>query len=214
MASTFNGREPDHADPEIVLRILRIAKETQWIVRMLPRQYGGLFVHYKGRSIYCPGPDECQNHKLDRCWKGYCACESWDRVDSLWIPWVLEITESLELDFRGKFDAGQVWLLSREADRVRKKPSPVVGRLLEERDPATFPAPFDIRPVLMHFYHTNSVQLNQKNPLPERTILLPSKGLPPVFPSQKSEQPTMGSRKLWEELRKKKQGENQQEGKS
>lgn len=164
------------------LSVFRIEVSKSHIVRMLSNTYNGLFTHYtRGGSEYCPGEHcGCHLRKLDRLWKGYVAAEVYDQAVNKWAPIVLEITENLELDFRGRYDRGQVWELSR-APKVNGKNQPVKGKLLEERDPNTFPPPFDVKPVLLHVFHVTEIALCWPNPMPSRIVVSHSEGAPPAI---------------------------------
>lgn len=178
-------RSPDRAEPEYTLRILRIAAKQRLTLRTISPHYGGLYTHwYKGRSHYCPGREECQLHRSDVVWKGYAAVETWDQTQALWFPWVLEITEGLELDFRGRWDRGQVWEVWRIEDNRKRDTTPIRGKLLEERNPDDFPPAYDLRPQLMHVYHVRELRLDQLNPLPPRQLVKPNPGAPPIRPDQ------------------------------
>jgi len=187
---SHNGKPhgPDRSEPEIVLRMLRLDKGQQATVRILSNNYKGCLTHwYKGRSHYCPGAEVCDLHKIEPVWKGYCCCEQWVQAASLWEPWVLEITESLDQDFWGRFAAGQVWHLQRTPGKKKDGKGPVVGKLWEERDPTTFPPPFDMRPVLLAVYHVKDVRLDQDNPMPRRMTLKPSADAAPRDPARQAE---------------------------
>lgn len=178
-------RSPDRSEPEYTLRILRIVPKQRVVIRTISPHYGGLFTHwFKGRSHYCPGREECQLHRNDVIWKGYAAVETWDQTQALWFPWVLEITEGLELDFRGRWDRGQVWDVCRVDDTRKRDTTPIRGKLLEERNPDDFPPPYDLRPLLMHVYHVRDIRLDQLNPLPPRQLVKPSAGAPPAKPAE------------------------------
>lgn len=172
----------------VALRVLRIEPGKTATVRTLGESYKGCFVHWDGhQNVYCPGDEGCSQrlHKADNTvWKGYVAVEEWRQELNRWLPAVLEITEGLELDFRGVFDRGQVWELSRLPQRKGKKASAVRGVLLETRDEKDFPPPFDFRPHLVTVFHYNPVLLIHDNPMPPRILVEPSEGAPPVRPGQ------------------------------
>lgn len=184
MNSTPHNGTNGHAndDGEIVqetnaLRVYRVNPGDVVHLRTLSDGYGGLFTHFfKNRSYYCSGPD-CNSmyHKMPRIWKGYSAVEIYSVEKKKWRPFVLEISEHLELDFRGIYKRGQVWELYRTL-QTGKKATPVQGKLHEERGPSSVPAAFDIRPVLLHLYHCMAVSLDAKNPMPPRTFLADSDG--------------------------------------
>ena len=164
------------------IQVFRIDEGQTVHLRTLSDSYGGLFTHwYRGRSVYCPGV-ECASvvHKISRIWKGYAAVEIYVEQRKKWMPWVLEISEHLELDLRNRFERGQVWEIFRDVP-TNHKAQPVQGKLHEQRDASTFPAAFDVRPVLMHLYHIPAVDLSHKNPMPPRVIVEESDGAPPAI---------------------------------
>ena len=162
------------------LDVLRIGAGESVILRMLSPSYKGLFTHYiKRRSQYCEGKEcACGNQRVPRVWKGYLAAEEYVQKQNLWLPRILEITEYLELDFRGRYKRGQVWQVKRLAEK-KGETNPVTGVLQEERDEKTFPAPHIIIDGLRHLYHDSGLHLLYDNPLPSRTYVQPSKGDPP-----------------------------------
>jgi hypothetical protein len=185
----FDLEEPDeHGEiekPKLVfsLRVKRVEPGDNFFVRLLSREYGGMFTHYyQKRSYFCPG-DSCKcpvhNNPQSFTWKGYCAAELYDDVSKLWCPIVLEITERLEQDFRHRFARGQVWNLFRYA--AKKTGEPVMGTLHEKQDEAQLPPSFEILPVLRTMYHWNGIMpLTAKNPLPDRVLVQPSQGCAPL----------------------------------
>jgi len=165
-----------------VLRVFRIEEGTTVHARTLSDGYKGVFTHYvKRRSVLCGG-DDCDGptHKTPKIWKGYAAVELWNAATNHWNPFVLEITESLELDLRGKWRRGQVWEFYREMP-TKKKSMPITGKLLEERDPSSVPPEFDYRPVLLHLYHVHAIHLGVLNPMPPRVIVEASEGNGPAI---------------------------------
>jgi hypothetical protein len=162
------------------LSVLRIKAGQKFILRMLSKEVKGFFIHYVGkRSEYCAGKDcSCQHQRIKRQWKGYVAAEQYDQSGNLWLPTVLEVTEYLELDFRDIYQRGQVWEVSRMAEKPRQT-NPVTGKLLEVRNPDTFPQPHQIYDSLLHLYHVTTLDMSQKNPLPARTYVHPSIGAAP-----------------------------------
>ena len=96
------------------VRVHRIDGNTSQFVRMLSTDYKGLFTHYyQKRSHYCVG-ETCRipTHASDRVWKGYVPAELLlQGKRPVWVPICLEISENLELDFRGVYERGQLWEL-------------------------------------------------------------------------------------------------------
>lgn len=199
-----SGQNPD--PPSFALRVFRVSAGETAILRMVSAGYSGLFTHWvRGRSIYCPG-DSCSTatHRAGRIWKGYLFAEQWINPSKLWAPVVLEISEHLELDFRHIYARGQIWELSRERD-VRGKQVPVIGKVLEERDPSQFPPEIDFLPVLRNMYHEAALICGEKNPLPPRTIVTCSQGDAPEVLREKTSSEMDAEKKerdaAWEQMR-------------
>jgi hypothetical protein len=167
--------------PVYPMRVLRVDPGQAWFVRMLSKRYWGLFTHWEGgRGVYCPGEGcPAARHAKQRLWKGYASAEVYEQRVNLWHPCVLEITEHLELDFRDRFDRGQVWHLTREMPTDKRK-TPVVGELHETCDETKWPSAFDIVPVLKTVYHVQKIEMGFPNPMPARTMVQPSEGAPPA----------------------------------
>lgn len=177
--------DSDQSKPQgnvVALRVFRVEPGQNVFIRVLSESYCGLLTHFsKGRSVYCKG-SECPAtvHNVDPTWKGYAAVEIHRPGTQVWVPWVLEITEHLELDMRGIFARGQVWELWAEKQTDKRRP-PVQGKLAERRDPLRFPAAFDIVPVIQCLYHNTRLDLQKKNPLPPRVIVSESTDDAPVI---------------------------------
>lgn len=171
----------DNARPQpLQLRVFRVEPATTEHVRLLSYAYGGLFTHWGKRSLYCD-PRGCRVSgcpRGERYWKGYGLVERWVEQALIWVPVVLEITENLELDFRGVWARGQVWRLTRMGQEGRKK-TPVTGRMVETLDPDSVRPEVGIGSVLKAMYHVDQISLEAKNPMPPRTYVEPVKGAPP-----------------------------------
>lgn len=165
------------APSSFALRVLRIAEEQSVKVLTLSDCYGGISTHYQGgkkgtgRSIYCK-PGECPTtiHNIPPTWKGYFAGLVWDAAVSKWAPWCVELTEWAELDMRGRYQRGQVWMMERKP-RPDRQQQPLTCRLVEERDPHDVPPAFDYRPVLLHVYHITKICCDVPNPMPPRVMV-------------------------------------------
>lgn len=178
--STSRPPGADGGLPSYPLRVFRVAPGARHFVRTLSARYYGLFTHFlRGRSLYCEG-DECLPaiHRTTRYWKGYFAGEVYSKKDQLWLPVVLEITEHLELDLRHRFARGQVWDMSRLPES-KKKREPVQGTLLETLDERAVPPAFSIVECLQHLYHRTDLDLNARNPLPDRVVVTASRCITP-----------------------------------
>jgi len=170
MGTTASAPRPPESG-NYVLRVFRIEPGQTIIVRALSKRVEGLATHYaRGKSEYC-NPDGCpvSLHKEKRFWKGYAAVELWFERPGVWAPYVLEVTEALELDFRGKWARGQLWQIDRLPVTTKNKP-PVTGLLLEERDPDSFPPAFEILPTVARLYHAD-VAFGIPSWIPDRTIV-------------------------------------------
>lgn len=186
MAHAANADQGDDGEVAYTLKLFRVKPNQRFTIRTLSHRIDGLITHYfkppksQGESKYCPGEEQgCAYHKLPKLWKGYAAVEVWDSHSGLWFPTVLEITEHLELDFRGVWKRGQQWVLSRAAE-VKEKRTPVVAGLLGEDTDPKLPRAFDYLPVLQTVYHCPAIQLGCANPLPARVVLKASTGAPPI----------------------------------
>lgn len=179
-------REPAEqiAGKPIEVEVARIDPGSSHIFRILSASYGGLFTHYKGFSRYCPGEDFCELHRLERIWKGYAAAEWWLERERVWRPCVLEITECLELDMRGRFGRGQVWEVFK-GQRTKRKSPKLEGKLHETVDSALLQPAFDIMPVLRKLYHVDAVDLSKKSPCAARVLAHDVPGDPPAIMAAK-----------------------------
>jgi hypothetical protein len=189
----MSGSAAQSARSEFVLKVERVHEGQTMIVRTLSETYGGLFTHYvrvqgKGESVYCDPAFCCTGRVRDkRFWKGYAACQWWRPELKVWVPITLEITESLELDFRDRFARGQVWELYR-GEKTKRKQSPTMGRLLRQDAPESVPPEFDYKPPLSSLYHVFELDLSVKNPLPKRVLVEPIADEGPELPKVSLEQ--------------------------
>jgi hypothetical protein len=178
--------------------------ERSPIVVLFLGGYRGLLVHWdRGRNHYCPGAATCppNRHKIRSVWKGYAPVDLWDVSLSIFLPRVLEVTESLEHSLAGRDLAGEIWALRRGGVRKNKE---VEGQWTESRDPASIRPPFPIEPILQCLYHTSAIELGIPNPMPSRTVLEAYLGAPPavVFPGPgDEEQPAKPTEEQLKKLR-------------
>jgi hypothetical protein len=169
---------PSNRDP-VNVRILRIDKGRSFVVRFLAYNPYGLYVHWRGseksgRSVYCCGVDlGCPCHKQERFWRGYAPVEVQSPSGTLWYPTVLEISEAMELDFRGTAERGTVWQVERLSRRAGRR-SGLKATLLGRRDPSKLRSPFDVLPILRTCYHAEEISLVHLNPAPPRVLLEPT----------------------------------------
>lgn len=172
-------------EPAFRVEVLRLKHGTREVIRTLANTYKGLFVHHvRNFSEYCPGSEECRNHLLKAVWKGYTPVERWSQLATLWEPFVLEITESLDQNFFGRFAAGQVWEIKKGPKTKKLANPPLVGEFWEQLDHHTLPAPFSIAPPLLAMYHVRELRLEHDNPQPRRLFLPPSRAAAPKKPAE------------------------------
>jgi len=168
------------ARPVIALRVFRQQLGQTDHVRLLSPTYGGLFTHWiKGRSQYCD-PNGCQHGcpKTPQVWKGYAAADVYDVNAKLWMPICLELSEALELDFRGQWERGQIWKISRPIATSCKR-VPRFGVMVESHPESCLPQEFNYLPCLLNMYHVFAIDLTFKNPLPPRVLVSAAAGPAP-----------------------------------
>lgn len=193
----------DRLDNGVDVRILRFKPEQRLWVRTLASSYCGLFTHWhKGRGHYCAGADECPRHREALVWKGYTPVEWWEQATHLWIPAVLEITESLDGDMKPKFRRGQVWEIGKGKPERKGQVPALRGALQEQGDAAGWPEPFSIKPILVRVYHVIDLRLDKDNPIPFRVMMPPSQPAPRADQVAKALEPGHGSKTMAEWLQK------------
>lgn len=186
MNDRSSGQSP-HVPP-VDLVVFRVEKGEMHRIRTLAgtgpgveRPLLGYMTHWRhGATRVCMGPQLCELalHRIDQIWYGYLAVERWDEGMHLWVPHVLQVTESLELDMRKKLERGQYWELSMV--NTKPKGNPTRGQLIGRCDDDELPMPFDILPVLRAMFHRPDLQPpSVANPTPGRIALAPSTGAPP-----------------------------------
>lgn len=145
--------------------------------------YDGLDTHHTSKQPFpCEGIDRCSYCKRRQgiIWKGYAPVLAWDATKSLWHPFVLEITESLEEELRGRDLRGEVWHLFREGKG--KNNDPLTGLFAERKTGRVVIEPFDIVPVLLRLYHVSSLRLGRPNTMPAKLVLPAIAGDAPALP--------------------------------
>jgi hypothetical protein len=186
MQNRISGERP-HAPP-VDLEVFRVRKNEQHQLRTLAGpgedtrgRVLGYHTHWDGHvSQACLGVPDCPPslHRVKAVWYGYVAVERWSDELRLWLPCVLQVTESLELDFRDKLKRGQYWTLA--MDGRKKKGNAARGQLDGPCDLVELPHPFDILPVVRALYHVADLRPPWvPNPAPGRIALAPSLGAPP-----------------------------------
>lgn len=156
------------------LRIFRVAEGVSAVVRVLSAvdAVTGFNTHYIDKRSYVCGGDPCKHCRARerRYWKGYLAALGWLEPKRSWLPIVLEVTESLELDMRGRIGRGQDWKLTRDKETPKQR-KPVRGELLGSVAWSLIPPAFDFLPVLLNLYHEQKLDLGTPNPMPARIIV-------------------------------------------
>jgi hypothetical protein len=168
--------------PVVALRVFRQAVGSTHYVRLVSREYGGCFTHWmKQNSQYCDGPRCIWNcAKQRKQWKGYGAADVYDPVAKLYVPFALEITESMELDLRGRWTRGSIWRIhwpfAKKGHNEPKRAEFV--RQLDERE---VPPVWDVVPCLLNMFHIFSIDLTVKNPMPPRVLVQSNAGPDPLM---------------------------------
>ncbi len=178
MASRNDGENPSHFHERYALRVLRIEPGQEGYLLMLSATLSGLLTHWwKGRSLYCPGEGPCKPslHAEPLIWKGYVAAALWQEKGQLWFPCVLEVTESTELDMRGRYKRGQIWFLDRRQQQ-RGKRSAITAAYQRSLDPAGVLPEFDVLPIVAQLYHCPTIRLGEENPMPGKIFAAPIAG--------------------------------------
>jgi len=170
--------------PNSSVQVLSVPDNLPIIVRFLGPVLG-LETHWRsGRSIPCPGPGDCPStiHRTGTIWKGYAPVEAWEPANRHWRSWVLEVTESLEEQLRGRDLRGEVWILS----RIRKhgKADPINAVYSERFPEEKLSKCFEIHPVLIRLFHVSELRLGACNPLPPKVMIEPVKGDAPTLPPE------------------------------
>lgn len=178
------------------LGVLRVGEgETHDVIFVQGGPILGLLTHYESKRSYACDGEGCTRCRkgIDRVWKGYAAILHWDKAGKQWWPNCLEITESLELDLRGRIFHSGMWQLSRKAPTKPGRHPPIVGMELQ-RGPAPLMCPtFDIMPAVHWLYHDYAIELITPSPIPPRAtvtaVAAPSAGEivnPPIKPEDRA----------------------------
>lgn len=174
------------------LRLLRLKEGEHvicWVTHHIEGgKIKGLFTrHTEVGSIVIP--PELRHERVKGkvgVWKGYISAVVWEKAEKAWIPYVVEVTERCEQDFRGKVQRGQVWKLWK-APKEKGKKIPLRATFLENRPHEATPSAFDVGPKLRnHIFRSDDVDLSFENPLPDLVVVAPV--LAPA-PGEKMETP-------------------------
>lgn len=156
------------------LGVLRIGDgETHDVIFVQGGPILGLLTHYESKRSHACDGDGCQRCRkgMDLVWKGYASVLHWDRAGKQWWPTALEVTESLELDLRGRVFHSGLWQLSRKAPTKPGRHPPIVGLELQ-RGPAPLMCPtLDILPAVHWLYHDYTIELTVPSPIPARATV-------------------------------------------
>jgi hypothetical protein len=176
MGTKARRADAPSADQPRRVRLERIAPGQDRTFRVLSSEVLGCLTHYiNPNTKVCMG-DACPAnwHRKPTAWQGFIFAEEADRVNNLWIPCVLGITEHAELDMRGTYKRGQQWAFTRDVPPDGKQ-SPVQAWLVEAAIPAELREEYDPVAVLIHVFGQHGIKLDMPNPLPPRLYLMPSK---------------------------------------
>lgn len=183
------------------LEVYRIPAITSMVCLTVSKRVLGCLSHYKGTSIYCRGKD-CPSsvHAVDATWKGYIGVQVFLRDANTWRPYVLEVSENLELDMRGLYGPNQVWEIYRLPGR-KKHGGKLEGKMLEDRGEDGALPVFDILPPVRTMYHATDLVLNVENPMPDRVVVKGADIPPPVHLASKPKDEESAPFDLQEALR-------------
>lgn len=134
----------------------------------------GLITHWlKGSSQRCFG-DTCLpcRSNMDKVWKGYAPAIFYVKAEKHWLPTVLEVSESLELDLRGIVRRGQEWHLTRALAGRKRKP-PTIGRWIRQLHADSLPPAFPTDQAVRVVYHDNLIETDVPSPLAARSMVEP-----------------------------------------
>jgi hypothetical protein len=202
MARNNVERPPSGPEPQ-PLSVLRVGHGQKHTVWCFSRAVNGLRTHYhKGRSHLCLN-QICPPavHTVPITWKGYIAAAVWTLPEGLWRPIVLEVTEALELDFRGLYARGQVWDVF--CPHKTGKANPAVRGRLATVGEGPVPEAFSCLEVLRHLYHVEHVELNVANALPPRQLMEPIRGPSPRAAAKSAAEDAPMSPEEWASIRAK-----------
>ena len=156
------------------LGVLRVAEgQSHNVIFVQGGPILGLLTHYESkRSFPCDG-ESCLRCKksFDVVWKGYAAVLLWDKAAKQWWPTVLEVTESLELDLRGRVQHSGMWEITRAVATKPGRHPPIVGHEMK-RGPAPLLCPtFDLLPAVHWLYHDYEIKVALPSPIPGRATV-------------------------------------------
>jgi len=173
---------PSPSGTALPVEIFSVQPGTATFYRFLDNLQG-LNTHWNGkRTVPCDGEGTCPAslHRGRTIFKAYAPAELWKPAERHWLPGVLEATEALEEQLRGRQLRGEVWMLKRGGEG--RKDDPVFGVYSETYNGENLRPAFDIVPVLLRFYHVPRLVLGVENALPAKLLLDPAQGDQPKLP--------------------------------
>jgi len=146
--STRGNPPSNDRSPVLPLRLLRFKHgewADVWITHHLTDgRVMGCFTRYLGNgSVFVPShaSGEVKEGK-PVIWKGYLSAVQYHRDIKKWVPVVLEVTERLEQDLRGRVARGQLWKISRGPKDGNKR-IPLRGVMGQQQRPEMTPVAID-----------------------------------------------------------------------
>ena len=208
--STRGNPPSNDRSPVLPLRLLRFKHgewADVWITHHLTDgRVMGCFTRYLGNgSVFVPShaSGEVKEGK-PVIWKGYLSAVQYHRDIKKWVPVVLEVTERLEQDLRGRVARGQLWKISRGPKDGNKR-IPLRGVMGQQQRPEMTPVAIDVYPKLRNdIFRNQEVTLDQENPLPDLVVVVPLE-LPP--PGEQTEPAAPESRKRFSDFMGERNGE-------
>jgi hypothetical protein len=119
----------------------------------------------------------------------------------VWAAVVLEITEALEEQLRGRDLTGEMWHLMRSA--VSKKSAQVSGIFYSKRTEAQLSKTFDVIAPIQRLYHSTELEFGAVNALPAKGMVEPEICVgPDIGPEPVRREPALPTESQREALRK------------
>lgn len=172
---------PPRVHPIEVLKVR--ATDTHYVRFLGPlRQLG---THFAGKSrapLVCWGhePGRCRNHKLPYKSKWYAPALVYIYDEKVWRRCVVEATEPLERQLRGKVLRGQEWCLRKVKPNPQAKYVQIEGLFIDTPATGNLPEAFPVDPVLQRVFGELELPPPETNFLPERPFAPDEPGAPPT----------------------------------